>query len=231
MNIAIIPARIGSKRIPKKNIKIFFGKPIIYWTIKKVIESKLFDRVIVSTDSDQIKKLAIKYNVEVPFIRPKKLANDHADTISVISHAIRKIYKTSDKINFVCCIYPTSPFLNIKDLYRGYKKIRSSKFDFVFSACQADFNVLRTFNLKKNDKIKMIFPNKYKTRSQDAERAYYDAAQFYWGTKDAWLNEISIFNENASFIEIDKNFFCDIDEIKDWKRAKTLYKKINKLKY
>ena len=113
MNIAIIPARIGSKRIPKKNIKTFFGKPIIYWTIKKLLESKLFDRVIISTDSEQIKKIAIKYNAEVPFIRPKKLANDHTDTLKVIAHAINKIKNNSDKINFVCCIYPTSLFFNI----------------------------------------------------------------------------------------------------------------------
>lgn len=229
MNIAIVPARIGSKRIPKKNIKTFFGKPIIYWTIKKLLESKLFDRVIVSTDSEQIKKIAIKYNAEVPFIRPKKLANDHTDTLKVIAHAINKIKNNSDKINFVCCVYPTSLFLNIKDLRKGYKKIKSNKFDFVFSACKSDFNILRSFNLNENDKVKMLFPEEYKTRSQDAEQIYHDAAQFYWGTSDAWLNENSIFNENSTFIEIDKSFYCDIDEIKDWKKAETLYKKINKI--
>ena len=137
--LAIIPARAGSKRIPGKNYKKFNGEPVIINTIKKLKKSKLFDRIIVSTDSKKIAKISKKYGAEVPFVRPKLLSNDHISITSVISHTVKFLIKEGYNFDYVCCVYAPNPFLKISDLKKGLTKIRSKKFNYVFSATPFKF--------------------------------------------------------------------------------------------
>mgnify|MGYP003347433625 FL=1 len=127
MNLAIIPARIGSKRIKKKNIKNFKGKPLIYFSIKAAIKSKLFDEIIVSTDSKEIRKLAIKFGASVPFLRPKNLSDDYTKTQDVIKHSLKYMEKFKTDPNYICCIYPTAPMLNYRNIIKGYNKLKKKK--------------------------------------------------------------------------------------------------------
>ena len=156
MKIAIIPARGGSKRIPYKNIKLFKGVPIISRTIKELKKSNIFDLIIVSTDSLKIAKIAKKNGVEVPFLRPKKISDDYTDTQTVIKHAIKWLKDKNIYTKYICCVYPTSVFLNKKDLLNGYKKIKASKWDFVLQ--RQNLKSLHTTHLKKKSgSIKMLF--------------------------------------------------------------------------
>ncbi|MAZ07754.1 MAG: pseudaminic acid cytidylyltransferase [Rickettsiales bacterium] len=221
MNIAIIPARFGSKRIKNKNIKFFFGFPIIYWSLKKAKQSKLFKKIIVSTDNEKIANIAIKYGAEVPFIRPKKFSNDKVGIDEVMIHAIRSVKNLNPK--YVCCINATAPFISTKDLIAGFKKIKKNKFDYVFSAVKYDYPIQRSFQLKKK-KIKMIFPKFYKHNTQDLEENYHDAGQFYWGSSEAWLKKKRIFSKYSSTINIQNHLAQDIDTIEDWKKAQLKYK-------
>ena len=222
MKIAIIPARSGSKRIPLKNIKTFKGKPIIFWTLKTIISAKLFDRIIVSTDNKKIAKIAKKFKAEIPFIRPKSISTDFASTPDVIKHAITwlKLKKISPK--YVCCIYPTAAFMSVKDLLNGYKKIKTNRWNFIFSAGKFQSSIFRSF--KKNSKgLKMIFPKYYKKRTQDIKDTYFDAGQFYWGKTDAWKKTKPIFSKDSSLIEIPRWRIHDIDTMEDWKTAEKMW--------
>ena len=221
MIIAVIPARSGSKRIPHKNIKKFQGHPIIAWPIKTAIKSKIFDKIIVSTDSNKIASIARKYKAEVPFLRPKKISSDHASTVSVIRHAI--LWLKSKKLNpkFICCIYPTAAFIDCKDLVSGLKKIKSRKYDYIFSAGKYNSSVMRSFEkLKKNKGLKMLFPKFYNKRTQDINSVYHDAGQFYWGSSESWLKNKKIFSYKSDIIEIPRNRLHDIDTLEDFEYAK-----------
>lgn len=223
MNIAIIPARSGSKRIKNKNIKIFKKKPIIYWSIKEALKSKLFDKVYVSTDSKKIAKIAKKFGAEVPFLRSKKLSNDYAGTTDVIIDLIKKINKYS-YIKNVCCIYPAAPFLKSSDLKKGFNILNKKKCDYVFSATKHSSNFYRAFSISKKNKISMIFKKNYKKRTQDLKNIYVDAGQFYWAKKSIWINKRKVFEGNSKIVDIPKNRSSDIDTIEDWKLAEKLSK-------
>lgn len=222
MNIAIIPARGGSKRIPRKNIKLFIQKPIIAYSIIAAINSKIFDKIIVSTEDDEIAEVSKKYGAEIPFIRPTNLADDHTPTIDVINHSIRHLKKNNLKPELVCCIYPTAPFINIKDIINGYEKIKNYQWSFVFSAAETPTQIFRSFENNFKEGIKMFFPNNYFKRTQDLPKAYFDAGQFYWGRTSSWLEKKEIFNEKSSIIEIPRWKAQDIDTIKDWKNAEII---------
>jgi len=224
MNIAIIPARSGSKRILNKNTKLFFGFPIIYWSLKAAKESKIFDKIIVSTDSKRIAEIAKKYGAEIPFLRPKKYSNDKIGIDEVIKHTIKEL--EIKKRNYVCCISATAPFIRSADLIMGFNKIKKKKMDYIFSATKYDYPIQRAFSLKKN-KLKMIFPKFYKYNSQDLEETYHDAGQFYWGTVNAWVKKKMIFSKNSLIINIKSHLAQDIDTIDDWKKAELKYKLIN----
>jgi len=229
MKIAIIPARGGSKRIPKKNIKKFKGLPIIAWPLLAVKNTNLFDKIIVSTDNKEIAKIAKKLKAEVPFIRPKKISGDHASTSSVIKHAIdwlktKKIYP-----KFICCIYPTAAFIDSKDLIEGYKKIKTLKWNYVFSGGKFYSSILRSFKKNNFNDLKMIFPKYYNKRTQDILEAYHDAGQFYWGKVESWSKQKPIFAKKSCIIEIPRWRIHDIDTIEDWKIAEKMWK-LRKLK-
>lgn len=223
MNVCIIPARGGSKRIPKKNIKLFCGKPIIIWSIEIAIASECFDKIIISTDDLKISKLAKKYKVEVPFKRPKKISDDKTGTVEVVSHAIKWLIKNNQKPEYVCCIYATAPFIKLSDLKNGLKILKNSNCSYVFPATHYSYPVQRSFKIKKNKQLKMLYPHHLNSRSQDLEDVYHDAGQFYWGKTDAWLQNRPIFNKNTKLISVPRYRALDIDTIDDWIIAERMF--------
>jgi len=226
MSIAIIPARGGSKRIKNKNLRNFFGKPLISYSILAAKKSKLFKRIIVSTDDKKIKKISEKYGAEVPFLRPKNISGDKTKAQDVFIHAIRYLEREKVKFNYVCGIYPTAPLLQIKDLIQGFKKVK--KWNYVFSACKHEKSVIRSFILNKNKKINFIKPNFINKNTQELPDSFYDAGQFYWADKKSWLNQ-NMYLLKGSLVEIDKKFVQDVDYIYDLKILKKKFKKIKKI--
>jgi pseudaminic acid cytidylyltransferase len=224
MNVAIIPARGGSKRIPKKNIKDFLGKPIIAYSIEYAMDSNLFDRVIVSTDDDEIAQVAMEYGAEVPFIRSKKLSDDLTGTHEVIGHAVRWLEDNGNKIDYVCCLYATAPLIQIKDLVKGFDLIRTGKWESIIAATSFSYTIFRSFEILPNGGLRMFFPEKYASRSQDLPEAYHDAGQFYWASAEVWKDKPNGFSKNSTIVELSNHSVQDIDTISDWIHAEDLFK-------
>lgn len=227
--IAIIPARGGSKRIPRKNIKDFFGKPLIAYSIEAALNSGLFEKVIVSTDDKEIADVAIKYGADVPFMRPKELSDDHTVTKDVIDHALSFLRVRGEEYDYLCTIYATAPFLQSKYLIEGFVKLKNSDAINAFSSTTMPFPVQRTFKLDKNGRCKMFTPEHYYTRSQDLEEAYQDAGQFYWTKLNEHSNEI-MFGKDSIPIILPRHLVQDIDTLEDWQRAELMYKALNQEK-
>lgn len=223
--ICIIPARHGSKRLPKKNFKKLFGQPIIERVIKNLNKTNLFSKIIVSTDSKIIKKISERAGAVVPFIRPKKLANDFVGINEVISHAVNFLKKNGESFDDVCCFFPTAVLVNTKDLTKSYRIFLKHRSNYLFSATVSTLNFQRSFFFK-NKKLKMFFPSKYKIRTQDLTVAYQDAGQFYWGSKKNWGMNKKIFTINAKIFLLEKYKTIDIDTKEDWKILKTFYSKM-----
>ena len=226
MFIAVIPARGGSKRISKKNIKKFAGTPAISRAIKAAKKTKLFDRIIVSTDDHKIASISKKYNAEIPFIRPSKLADDKTIVSKVVAHAIKWLHSKKQYPKEVCCIFPTAVFVKDKDIIKAYKIFKTGKWNFVFSATTFAHTFERSFYKKKNNSVKMLFPKRYKKRTQDFKTMYYDAGQFYWGKTEAWLKNKPVFDKSSTIINIPTWRAHDIDTLDDWKRAEIYSKYI-----
>jgi pseudaminic acid cytidylyltransferase len=221
MNIAIIPARGGSKRIPRKNIKDFHGKPIIAYSIEVAKQSGCFDRIVVSTDDDEIASIAKAYGAEVPFLRPANVSDDYATTIDVIQHAIIEL-ELNEQDN-ICCIFATAPFIEVEKLLDGLSLMQVHKLDYAYSATKFSFPIQRAFYLNDAGKVSMFYPEHFNTRSQDLTKAYHDAGQFYWGRCDAYKCGIPIFSENTMPVILDVSKVQDIDTSSDWKRAELIY--------
>jgi len=228
MNVAIIPARAGSKRIPKKNIKDFLGKPIIAYSIENAIDSNLFDRVIVSTDDDEIAKVAIEYGAEVPFVRPKRLSDDFSGTHEVVGHAVEWLENHGEVIDYACCIYATAPFIQTNDLVSGFDLIRTGKWESVIAATNYSYPIFRSFEELPHGGLRMVFPEHYTSRSQDLPEVYHDAGQFYWGKSEAFKDNVPILGEDSVGFAINNLTAYDIDDIEDWHFAEQLY--LNSLK-
>ena len=228
MNVAFIPARGGSKRIPQKNIKFFCGKPIIAYSIETAFASKLFDKVIVSTDDKEIAEIAKKYDAEVPFIRPEKLSDDYTVTSAVIRHAINWVLDQGWKVSSVCCIYATAPLIQKYDLIKAHKIFLTNKWEFVFSATSFVYPIQRAFMKLKSDGIKMFQPEHFQTRSQDLPSAYHDAGQFNFGKTEAWLENIITFSEKSTIVTIPPYRAVDIDTEEDWIRAELIMELLKK---
>lgn len=229
MNTCIIPARGGSKRIPRKNIKLFHGKPMIAYSIETAIKSKLFDRVIVSTDDLEIGEVSRHYGAQVPFMRPKELSDDQTATIPVIAHAIQWMNSEGISTDCVACIYATAPFILENDLINGEKIFHEGGWEYVFSATSFGFPIFRGFKKDTDGKIEMFFPEHYGTRSQDLPDAFHDAGQFYFGKPSAWLEGKRIFGKWSSIVELPRWRVQDIDTQEDWERAEVLYKMIRSM--
>jgi N-acylneuraminate cytidylyltransferase len=222
MNIAIIPARGGSKRIPRKNIRTFCGKPMIAWSLEAAHESSLFDHIIVSTDDEEIAEVARAWGAEVPFARPADLSNDHASTTDVVAHAARWACDQGWKPAAVCCLYATAPFIHKDDLARGLQTLNLGDWSYTFSATEFAASIFRAFKEVQNGGVEMFFPENIAARSQDLPVALHDAAQFYWGRLDAWLNGEPIFGKSSKPILIPRWRVQDIDTPDDWTRAEMI---------
>lgn len=224
MRIAIIPARGGSKRIPRKNVKAFSGKPIIAYPIQAALSSGVFDKVIVTTDDAEISNVARLYGAETPFVRPADLANDHATTVPVIKHAINWVNTNVAPVDFACCIYATAPFVQSRDLAASYMKLVHENVEgYVFSACTFPFPIQRAFKVKANGCVEMFEPRNYNTRSQDLEHAYQDAGQFYWGAASSYMEEKMFFSTDSKAYILPRHMVQDIDSAEDWTRAELMF--------
>ena len=215
MNVAIIPARGGSKRIPRKNIKEFCGKPMIAWSIEAAQKSGVFDRIIVSTD---------EYGAEVPFMRPEELSNDFAGTIPVIRHATDWLISHGCELDFVCCIYATAPFIRAEDIVLGLATLGEQQGDYAFTVTRFPYPIQRALKVSNKQRISMFSPEMFHVRSQDLEESWHDAGQFYWGTALAWLNEKPIFSADSYSIELPRERVQDIDTPEDWRIAEWMFK-------
>lgn len=224
MKVAIIPARGGSKRIKRKNIKIFYGKPMIYWTIKKIKESRIFDKIIVTSDDKRILNY-VKNKVDITINRPKELSDDLAPTQPVIMHAIRFLNKIGIKIKIACCIYPCNPFLNALDLKKSLNLLKKNKYlKFIFPITKYSHPIQRAFSVNKKNELYLREEDKELKRTQDLKEFYFDAGQFYFGTAKNWLRNKKI-HENAVGHIIPSWRSVDIDNIEDWKKAELLFNK------
>jgi pseudaminic acid cytidylyltransferase len=222
MKVAVIPARGGSKRIPRKNIKIFNDKPMIAWSIEAAKASSLFDHIIVSTDDMEIAEVALQCGAEVPFMRPEMLSNDHVGTTPVIAHATQWILDQGGSLEAVCCIYATAPFIQTDDIRRGWDELNTGDWDYTFSVTDFAAPIFRSFKQSPSGGIEMFFPEHFPTRSQDFPLALHDAGQFYWGRPTAWLESKCIFDLNSKPIVIPRWRVQDIDTADDWERAEVL---------
>lgn len=224
MRLAIIPARGGSKRIPRKNIKPFGGKPMIAWSIATAKQSGCFDRIIVSTDDAEIAQVAKAHGADVPFMRPPELSDDHVGTIPVIAHAVAWQNQHGAQAQDVCCIYATAPFVQPADLQRGLQTLQSSEADYAFSVTSYAFPIQRAIRITAQQRVEMFQPEHFNTRSQDLEEAWHDAGQFYWGKASAWLAGKPLFSQHAAPVPQPRHRVQDIDTPEDWQRAEWLFK-------
>jgi pseudaminic acid cytidylyltransferase len=224
MRLAVIPARGGSKRIPRKNIKPFCGKPIIVWSIEAAKQSQCFDRIIVSTDDAEIAQVAQANGAEVPFMRPPELSDDHAGTIPVIAHAVSWQNQHGALAQDVCCIYATAPFVRAADLQTALQSLQISGADYAFSVTSYAFPIQRAIRITPQLRVEMFQPELFETRSQDLEEAWHDAGQFYWGKASAWLSGKPLFSQCAAPVYLPRHRVQDIDTPEDWLRAEWLFK-------
>jgi N-acylneuraminate cytidylyltransferase len=227
-NIAIIPARGGSKRIPKKNIKPFLGKPIIEYSIATALASKLFERVIVSTDDEEIAKIATSAGAEVPFMRSKENSSDFAGTTDVLFEVINRLEQLDLFYKYLCCLYPTSPFVTPQKLEAGYKLLLEG-YDTVFPVCLFSYPILRALQINDQRKVEMIWPENLNKRSQDIAPAYHDAGQFYWANTEAVMNKKSLLTGNSASLILSELEVQDIDNETDWKLAELKYQLLEQL--
>jgi len=227
MNLGIIPARGGSKRIPRKNIKTFAGRPMIAWSIVAAIESGCFDHLIVSTDDEEIAEISQQWGAEVPFFRPAELADDYATTSDVVRHAINWSTQEDRMPERVCCIYATAPFLRSNDVALGLRMLETRGADFAFTATSYAFPVQRAIRVTPEGRVNMLMPQYLNSRSQDLEEVYHDAGQFYWGRSEAWLLGKALFSSSATAVILPRYRVQDIDTPDDWLRAELMFKALH----
>jgi pseudaminic acid cytidylyltransferase len=221
MNIAIIPARGGSKRIPRKNIKLFGDKPMIAWAIEAAKTSGKFDHVIVSSDDPETIKISNQWGAETPFLRPDSLADDFTPTVPVIAHAIEECQRLGWLVNYACCIYPGVPFLKPDDLIKAYDVLNSTNVDFVYPVAEYPHPSQRAMRQLPNGQMQFMDSTHELTRTQDLETTFHDAGQFYWGRVSAWLGHKKMHSEGVGMV-IPNWRVVDIDNFDDWKRAEML---------
>lgn len=223
MRVAVIPARGGSKRIPRKNIKLFHGKPMIAWSIEAALSSGMFEQVVVSTDDAEIATVARQWGAEVPFLRPESLADDYTGTTEVVAHATKWVLGQGWQPEAVCCIYATAPFVMVKDLQKGWEALHGGQWEYAFTATDFAAPIFRAFQQTEEGGLEMFFPEHFSTRSQDLPTALHDAGQFYWGRPGAWLNDLRIFDKHSIPVVIPRWRVQDIDTQEDWYRAELMH--------
>jgi pseudaminic acid cytidylyltransferase len=221
--VAIIPARGDSKRIPKKNIKSFAGKPIIAYSIKAALSTGLFNRIIVSTDSQEIAQTARNWGAEVPFLRPAELADDFTGTAKVVLHALKWLCNQNQKVVSLCCLYATAPFVQPEAIRKGYKLLKEHGLTSVYSVTTFPAPIFRALKITETGRLKMIWPENMDTRSQDLSEAYHDAGQFYWADAKKFRKAKRFQSDNAMPIVIPRYLVHDIDTLEDWETAEKFY--------
>lgn len=225
MNIAVIPARAGSKRIPNKNIRAFNGRPLITYSIATAIDSRCFDRVIVSTEDDTIAAIAREAGAEVPFVRPTELTGDFVTTGPIIRHAVQWLCDNGPAPERICCVYATAPLLSPTDLRYGLEQLLAHpEKKFAFSITSFPFPIQRAIRLTPDGGVEPFQPECMPMRSQDLEEAFHDAGQFYWGHTRAWLDRLSVFRPHSIPVILPRHRVQDIDTEEDWTRAEYLYR-------
>ncbi|NSZ86815.1 pseudaminic acid cytidylyltransferase [Agrobacterium tumefaciens] len=226
MRVAIIPARAGSKRIPKKNIRPFFGRPMIAWSIDAALESHCFDRVIVSTDDDQIAEIARAEGAETPFCRPPELSDDVAGTMPVIAHALNWVIAQGSHVEYACCVYAAAPFIRASAIIDGWNLLQREGCEYVFTATTFPSPIQRAMRITSLGRVEMLYPEYSSTRSQCLEEAYHDAGQLYWGKAEAWLDQKPIFSTYSAPLVLPRYRVQDIDTFEDWERAERMFEAI-----
>ena len=226
MNIAVIPARGGSKRIPGKNIKSFSGQPMISWAIETAKSSNLFDHIIVSTDDEEIATIARTWGAEVPFMRPSDLADDFTATVPLIAHAAKTCISYGWEVDYICCIYPCAPLLQLDDLVSAFDLLKAENVDFAYPVTEYAHPIQRAMRRLNNGKMQFIDPKNALARTQDLEKTYHDAGQFYWGKTSAWLEQKMMHTDGLG-MPIPHWKVVDIDTTDDWKRAEILFKTLH----
>lgn len=224
MRLAVIPARGGSKRIPRKNIKSFCGKPMIVWSIEAALLSNCFDQIVVSTDDKEIAEVAKAHDATVPFMRSPKLSDDYTGTTAVVAHAVEWFKEQGQVPGEVCCIYATAPFIRAEDIQNGLSVLTSTGCDYAFSVTSYAFPIQRAIRLTKKGRVEMLNPEHFLTRSQDLEEVWHDAGQFYWGRASAWLDKETIFSPRSAPVILPRYRVQDIDTPEDWLRAEYLFR-------
>lgn len=230
MNVAVIPARGGSKRIPRKNIRDFCGKPMIVWPIEALRASGVFDRIVVSTDDPEIAEIARSAGAELPFTRPRALADDHTATLPVMSHAVRSLREVGWHLDHVCCVYATAPLLDADDLRAALRTIETTGVQYVFSCTTFGFPIQRALQLTDAAGVQPMFPSCIGMRSQDLPEAFHDAGQFYWGTAEAFDAQLPVFAPHSRPHLLPRHRVQDIDTEDDWIRAELLFRCFKELK-
>ena len=227
MIVAIIPARGGSKRIPRKNIRPFSGKPIIAYSIDAALKTGLFDKIIVSTDDEEIADISRSFGADVPFVRPDDISDDHATTLDVIVHALDWLQTEQGDIDLACCLYATAPFVQADSIVDGFNQLRQDlTADFAFSVTSFAFPIQRAIRMD-GERVSMFWPENETVRSQDLVEAYHDAGQFYWGRPQAFLDRCSVFSDRSIPVRIARHLVQDIDTPEDWTRAELMYAALN----
>ena len=226
MKIAIIPARGGSKRIPRKNLRNFYGKPAIAHAIQTAQSCGLFDSIIVSTEDSEIAEVSRQWGAKVPFVRPSELTNDFIGITEVIAHATQWAMHEGWKLEAVCCIYATALFLQADDLQRGWESLNSGNWLYAFSVTDFPSPIFRSFHQNSEGGVEMFFPEHFNKRSQDLPVALHDAGQFCWGRPQAWLEHKRIFDRWSTPVMIPRWRVQDIDTEEDWQQAELLWEAI-----
>lgn len=229
-NIAIIPARGGSKRISRKNIRMFLDKPIIAYTIEAAIKSNIFDVVMVSTDDNEIAELAIKYGASVPFMRSEQNSNDHATTVDVVLEVINQYHQLGKNFNHICCCYATAPFITKERIIEGYQMLIDNNASSVFPIVEFGYPVLRSLKVEADFKVTMNWPEFLNSRSQDLPKTYHDAAQWYWIKTSDIIKTNKIFSDHTHGLKLSQLEVQDIDNETDWKLAELKYEFLQSLK-
>ena len=224
MKLAVIPARGGSKRIPQKNIKEFSGRPIIAWAIEAAINSNCFDAVIVSTDDEEIAEVARGCGALTPFLRPAEISNDFATTSEVVRHAIEWMNFSGKKVDKVCCLYATAPFVTQYDIEEGLKLLLEKQCEYVYVATTYDYPIQRALRMSPIGSLIPFDSAGFNNRSQDFPKAYHDAGQFYWAHASTWITKVDIFTERSFPIIVSRENAQDIDEPEDWIFAEKIFK-------
>lgn len=224
MNIAVLTARGGSKRIPGKNYKLFAGKPMIAWPIEAAKASGLFERIIISTDSDEIAQIAIHYGAEVPFMRPAELADDHTPTAPVLAHALEWLCQNDSMPDYLCCIYPTAPFITANDLCRGLNSIKDGQAPGALSVTSFPFPILRAFKEMPDGSVAFNWPEYEMTRSQELPEFYHDAGQFYWVEAQEFQRQKRLLMHGTRAVILPRKRVQDLDTFEDWECAELMAK-------